>query len=153
VLPCPERVLLAGPRLLGGHPSDGSLDIREDCDPLWGRLSSRSRFQCLCEGGAFRIIGLLVKSQVSSDANPGLTILPPVASSSISDPSVNMVSPDRTLSASALAAASTSCSSSALRVSGFSGSVLPRMPEHSRVFGRWLSVLQLSPPPGLPAAG
>jgi len=59
----------------------------------------------------------------------------PAAPSSSRDPSVNMVSPGRSFSTSALASASSSCSNSASRVSGSSSRiVLSVLPAEARIF-------------------
>ena len=59
VLPRLDGVLLPWSGFFRCHPSDGRLRISEDCHPFWD-ISSCSRFQCVAESSALRIVGLLV---------------------------------------------------------------------------------------------
>ena len=76
VLPGLVRILLARARLLRSHPLDGCMSVGEYGDLFRGGRSSCGAFQRAGKGGALRVMGLLVESQVSLNAHPVFSLLP-----------------------------------------------------------------------------
>jgi len=74
--PSLEDVLLPWSRIIGSHPPDGRLSVREDGDSSDVVSSSGCHLQSPSEGGAFCIEGLLVSSHVGLVASPGQTLFP-----------------------------------------------------------------------------
>ena len=69
-----EGILLPWSRIIGSHPPDGRLSVREDGDSSDVVSSSGCHLQSPSEGGAFSIEGLLVPSHVGLVASPGQTL-------------------------------------------------------------------------------